>query len=239
MSVVSDHSLVLPSMDILHQITLENSTIAVGYHRGYDIDPNKMLFEKEMSILEQLSPRKRSEWLASRDLLFRIANLPNRVECLYDDFGKPYLKGIEKHISVSHSELWCAAMISDLSCGVDIQVYTDTVQRISNRFLSEEELNEIRKSKHKIHSLAIYWGAKECVYKAYGKRKLEFRSHIHIHPLNTEQCTTIGEIRFEDIHLIYDIHYRILPEAAWVFCLQRTPLDPTSSPGMQTKSYSN
>jgi phosphopantetheinyl transferase len=199
-----------------------------------------MLFEKEMSILKQLSPRKRSEWLASRDLLFRIANLPERVECLYDDFGKPYLKGIEKQISVSHSGLWCAAMISDRSCGVDIQVYTNTVQRISDRFLSDAEITEVhastslstRNSQHEIHYLAIYWGAKECVYKAYGKRKLEFRSHIYIHPLNTEQCTAIGEIRFEDIHLIYDIHYRILPEAAWVFCLQRTLSDHSIPPGM-------
>jgi len=151
-------------MDILHQITLENTTVAVGHHQGKDIDPNKMIFEKGMSILNQLSPHKRSEWLASRELLFSIAKLPERVECLYDDFGKPYLKGIDKHISVSHSGRWYAAMVSDRSCGVDIQVYTNTVQRISNRFLSEEELIEIQKSRNKIHYLHVYWGAKECMY---------------------------------------------------------------------------
>ncbi len=208
-------------MDILHQINLENTKVAVGHHKGHDIDPDKMLFEKEKYILSQLSPRKRSEWLASRELLFKIASLPERAECLYDDFGKPYLKGIDKNISVSHSELWCAAMVSDKPCGVDIQIYTDTVLRISNRFLSEEESREIQKAKNKIHSLHLYWGAKECMYKAYGKRKLEFRSHIFVHSINTGQHTAMGEIRYEDLHLYYDIHFRILPEAAWVFCLQR------------------
>ena len=208
-------------MDILYQINLENSIVAVGHHQGYDLDPTKMLFEKEMIILQQLSPRKRSEWLASRELLFTIASLPERVECLYDDFGKPYLKGIDKHISVSHSGLWCAAMVSDRSCGVDIQMYTDTVKRISNRFLSEDELNEIQKKRNKIHFLHVYWGAKECMYKAYGKRKLEFRSHIFLRSVDIESGMALGEIRYEGIHLSYDIHFRILPEAAWVFCLQR------------------
>ncbi len=208
-------------MDIMHQITLENTTVAVGYHQGKDIDPNKMMFEKEKSILDHLSPRKRSEWLASRELLFRIAKLPERVECLYDDFGKPYLKGINKHISVSHSERWCAAMVSDRSCGVDIQLYTETVQRISNRFLSEQELIEIHKTRNKLHYLHVYWGAKECIYKAYGKKKLEFRQHIFIHSLNLIHLTGTGEIRYEGIHLLYDIHFRILPEAVWVFCIEK------------------
>ncbi len=219
-------------MEMLHEIKSENTIIAVGRHQGMDIDPDKMLFDREKNILNQLSPRKRSEWLASRELLFRIAQIPERVECLYDDFGKPYLKGINKHISVSHSEEWCSAMVSDKSCGVDIQVYTDTIQRISNRFLSESELSEIAKVKSKLQVLHLYWGAKECMYKAYGKRKLEFRSHIYVHSIHTELCTAVGEIKYEDIHLRYDIHYRFLPEAAWVYCLQRSAPDHPDQPGL-------
>ena len=224
-------------MDVLHQITSANTRIAIGHHQGYEIDPQKILFEKEMSILGKLSPRKRSEWLASRELLFRIAHLPERVECLYDDFGKPYLKGIDSQISVSHSELWCAAMISDRSCGVDIQIYSETVKRISNRFLSPHESIEVEKARNKIHALHLYWGAKECMYKAYGKRKLEFRTHIFIQSVNVEDRTAIGEIKYEDIHLIYDIHYRFLPEAAWVFCLQRPDHHTAVTSELQTLSH--
>lgn len=205
----------------MHQINLEKTIVAVGYHTGFDIDPDKQLFDREKIILTQLSPRKRSEWLATRELLFRIAGLPERVECLYDDFGKPYLVGIDKHISVSHSSSWASAMVSDKSCGVDIQVYSSTVERISERFLSDQDISTTRTVENKLHQLHLIWGAKECMYKAYGKKKLEFRQHIFITSLDAGQCQGHGEIRFEDIHLSYDIYYRMLPESAWVFCVER------------------
>ena len=207
-------------MDIMHRINLDGTTIAVGHHQGFDIDPDTMMFEGEKEIILQLSPRKKSEWLASRELLFRIADLPHRVECLYDDFGKPYLKGVDKFISVSHSETWCTAMISNKSCGVDIQVYSKTVERIAERFLHEDEFAKTTAIQNKLHQLHLLWGAKECIYKAYGKRKLEFRRDIHITGIDTTNHTGKGEIRYEGIHLFYDLYFRILPEAMWVFCIQ-------------------
>jgi phosphopantetheinyl transferase len=150
-----------------------------------------------------------------------IAGLPERVQCLYDDFGKPFLKDIDKHVSVSHSELWCAAMVSDTPCGVDIQVYSETVQRIADRFLTPEDLVIIQKFRNTLPYYHLFWGAKECIYKAYGKRKLGFREHIFITSINPEQGVGLGEIRYVDIHLSYDIYFRMLPEVAWVFCVQR------------------
>ncbi len=207
-------------MDIMHQIIIGNTTVAVGRHDGFDMNSAKMLFEGEKEIINELSPRKKSEWLASRELLFRIARLQERVECLYDDFGKPFLKGINKHISVSHSAAWASAMISDRTCGVDIQVYSHTIERIANKFLSDDEINQTERLKNTWHHLHLLWGAKECMYKAYGKRKLEFKQHIFIQSINVSQCTGIGEIRFEDIQLMYEIQFRMLPEAAWIFCLE-------------------
>ncbi len=207
-------------MDVLHQIFLENTTVAVGHHQGFDLDPNHTLFEGEKEILSQLSPRKRSEWIASRELLYRIAGLPQRIECLYDDFGKPFLKGINKQISVSHSATWCTAMISDRPCGADIQIFSKTVERIAGKFLSEDENNQTQQLPNKLHHLHLLWGAKECMYKAYGKRKLEFKQHIFIKSIDVAANRGKGEIIFEDIHLLYEIHFRILPETAWVFCIE-------------------
>ena len=207
----------------MHQIDLGTGVVALGHHQGFDIGPGQVTFDRELEILDQLSPRKRSEWLASRELLFRIAKLPERAECLYDEFGKPYLIGSNRHISVSHSASWASAMICDQSCGVDIQVYSNAVERIANKFLSENEIKQTLKSKNRLHHLHLLWGAKECMYKAYGKKKLEFRQHIFIHTLDIDNCTGKGEISIEDIHLQYEIHFRILPEAAWVFCILSSP----------------
>jgi len=209
-------------MDIIYQVRSNDTTVAVGHHQGYEIDPQKLMSEREKEILHQLSPRKQSEWLASRELLYRIADLPERAECVYDDFGKPYLEGINKHISISHSSSWCAAMISDRSCGIDIQVYSDTVERIEKKFLSPGEIDQTDQLENRLHHLHILWGAKESMYKAYGKKKLEFRQHIFVRSIDVTGCKGIGEIRFEDIHLLYELHFRILPEAALVYCIQHS-----------------
>jgi len=208
-------------MDILEKITIGTTIAAAGHHQGKTEMDEAHLHQDEIAIIRDLSPRKRSEWLASRELLFQIARLPARVQCLYDEFGKPYLPGIDKHISVSHSGLWCAAMISEQPCGVDIQVYSDTVQRIADRFLTESDLMHAQKAADPLRYLHLLWGAKECVYKAYGKRKLGFREHIFIPSIDTETGRGLGEILFEGIHLSYDIYFKMLPEVAWVLCVER------------------
>ncbi len=211
-------------VDIIQKLTFQKTIVALGHHQGkHEMDEND-LREDEWIILRELSPRKRSEWIASRELLFKIADLPERVQCLYDDFGKPYLKGVKKHISISHSELWCAAMVSDSPCGVDIQVYTDTVRRISDRFLTAADLDVVNSAEKSLHYLHLFWGAKECMYKAYGKRKLGFREHIFITSIDEKKEQASGEIRYEDIHLFYDIYFRLLPEVAWVFCVEHPPV---------------
>jgi phosphopantetheinyl transferase len=213
-------------MEMLEKITIGSTVVAAGLHEGkYEMDET-LLHPDEIAIIRELSPRKRSEWLASRDLLFQIAELPERAKCLYDDFGKPYLEGIHKHISVSHSELWCAAMISDRPCGVDIQVYSETVRRIADRFLTPEDLVRISDGEKPLQQLHLYWGAKECIYKAYGRRKLGFREHILITSINQETGQGSGEIKYEGIHLSYDIYFKMLPTVAWVFCVERDSLHP-------------
>jgi phosphopantetheinyl transferase len=211
-------------MDVMHQINIGDTRVAVGHHSGVHQYMDEHLTDEERKIIEPLSPRKRTEWLASRELLFKISNLPQRVGCVYDEFGKPELIGSNRHISISHSELWCAAMISDRICGVDIQIYSDTINRIAGRFLTEEDLRNASKQRNPLHHLHLLWGVKECIYKAYGKRKLGFRENIYIRHLDTTEHKGLGEIDYEGLHLQYEFYYRLLPEAAWVFCLDAAAL---------------
>lgn len=211
-------------MDILHKIILTHGRVAAGHHRGVYELKEYLLSPEELETVHTLSPRKQSEWIASRELLYQVAGLPERTQCLYDDFGKPYLKNSDAYISISHSELWCAAMISDSPCGVDIQVYNDTVRRIAPRFLTAEEQEIAAGSQHPVSGLHVLWGAKECLYKAYGKRKLGFREHLFIRHLDFISGKGWGEISYEGLHLPYEIHFRLLPECAWVFALQRTDM---------------
>jgi len=204
----------------MHQVIIGNTRVAVGHHLGKQQYMDEHLTEEEKVIIDPLSPRKRTEWLASRELLFKISNLPQRLGCVYDEFGKPELKGSDQHISISHSELWCAAMISERKCGVDVQLYSNTVERIAGRFLTEIDVSNARKAANPLHHLHLLWGVKECLYKAYGKRKLGFRENIIITQLDERQRQGLGEIYFEGLHLQYEFYYRMLPEVAWVFCME-------------------
>ncbi len=223
---MKEASLVLHAVELMHKIQSPGMIAAVGHHMGVQEYLDEHLTPEEKEIIESLSPRKKREWLASRSLLFALSGEPQRMGCVYDDFGKPILRGSDKHISISHSELWCSAMISDRPCGVDIQIYSYTVKRIAERFLTEDEIKVAFATKHALSYLHLLWGAKECMYKAYGKRKLGFREHIHVGAFNPVSGTGQGEIRYEGLHLHYELYYRMLPEVAWVFCCER----PVSSP---------
>jgi len=206
-------------MDLMHCFAEWGGRIACGIHRTAYDESDLVLSEPEQLHLAGLSDRKRSEWIASRELLFRIAGLPERTACLYDDFGKPYLPGSDLHISVSHSERWCAAMTGPRPCGVDIQVFTPTVERIAERFLTPDELERADHSADRNHHLHFLWSAKECLYKAYGRRQLGFRENILIPVLPSANAPGLGEIRYRGLHLRYEILQRVLPEAMWVACM--------------------
>lgn len=216
-------------VDILHKIIQSGTTIAAGHHPGLREVLEQDWSENELVILRELSPRKQREWMASRALLYQIAGLTTRIECLYDDFGKPYLLNSERYISVSHSDLWCSAMISDKPCGIDIQGYSPTLERIATRFLTEKDLKVVNGHPQQSPYLHILWGAKESMYKAYGRKKLGFREHIFVSPIDWENKRCFGAIKYEGIHLQYEIGFRLLPEVAWVFCQQRDTL--SADPG--------
>jgi phosphopantetheinyl transferase (holo-ACP synthase) len=208
-------------MKILEKITVGQTVVAIGRHEGKTDLAQRNFSAEELALLNGLSPRKQSEWVASRDLLFAIGNFVERPQCLYDDLGKPYLLDVDRHISISHSDLWCAAMISDQPCGVDVQVYSDTVRRIADRFLTPEDLLAVQHAEEDLLYLHLLWGAKECLYKAYGKRKLGFRENLFISEINLAQEKALGEIIYEDIHLLYDIKFKLLSDVAWVYCVER------------------
>ena len=150
--------LVLQAVELMHKIQWPGMITAVGHHMGVHEYLDEHLTPEEKEIIEPLSPRKKREWLASRTLLFALSGEPQRIGCVYDDFGKPILRGSDKHISISHSELWCAAMISDRPCGVDIQVYSETVKRIAERFLTEDEVKAAFARKNALAFLHLLWG---------------------------------------------------------------------------------
>jgi 4'-phosphopantetheinyl transferase len=138
------------------------------------------LYQGEREVLQGLKGERRREWLAARMLAGQLTGGSERLPCLNDDTGKPYFQGSSLEVSLSHSNGLVAAMISPgQRIGVDIQSIQNRMEQIAPRFMNEEELGGIDEN-HRIDHIHVYWGAKECLYKADSCRRLDLRQHIRI-----------------------------------------------------------
>lgn len=188
---------------------------------------NLHLFPQEVKELSQLSARKRTEWLASRYLLHALSGKLDRTPCLKDKYGKPYLDNSEYHISMSHSHNRVAVIASDDLCGIDIQIMVEKITRISKKFCTAEELAYI-KPENQLKYFHFIWGAKECMYKAYGKRGIDMRKNMQVDSFvipKNNQIITSGRLTLPEQSFNYSIHGKINNEFVLVYALDVTDND--------------
>ena len=192
--------------------------------------------EKEDWFLEQLGlslteltefqaiqvQSRKLEWLATRHLV-KILAWKQGINFQFhkDGFGKPWLLNSGKFISVSHSAGLCAAILASEPCGTDIQRLEPKIEGLAPRFMSSGELESLDNS-GLLTNIHVFWGAKEALFKAYGRKSLDFRQEIFIDPFqfNAEGGSCTGSIRKQDFHATYHIGYRILNSFIWVNAVQ-------------------
>ena len=155
-----------------------------------------ILTPSEEDDLSSIShPAQRVEWLACR---VAVRQLAEEQGLLYaglqkDSFGKPHLVGLSGSISLSHTGGWAAAVLHrSRSVGIDIEPIRDQFSRVVPRVLSADEIAHAGGDPSR---LAVYWCAKEALYKLYGKRNLTFREHLHVEPFSDGADTLIGHVR--------------------------------------------
>ena len=143
-------------------------------------------------------PAQRTEWLACRVAVRRLVEAQGGVYTgLYkDDYGKPHLRDLPWFISISHTGGWAAAVLhQSRPVGIDIEPIRDQFQRVVPRILSPGEISHAAGQPSR---LAVYWCAKESLYKLYGKRQLTFREHLHIDPFADDATQLTGHVRLPD-----------------------------------------
>lgn len=156
----------------------------------WEIKEEENYFHKRLvlSPLEELELSKikgdrRKQWLAGRWLMHIISKDQERIDWIKDEMGKPHINGEGDFISISHSGRWVAAIIHSQMVGIDVQLKDPRLEKISQKYLSQKENAWIPKQSRNVY-LAIIWGAKESVYKAWGKKGISFQRHIDIAPFN-------------------------------------------------------
>jgi phosphopantetheinyl transferase len=214
----------------IHMALLLERHTANGIHLGvWNVEEPEAFFADQLELQpaewEELSPtkgRRRLEWLACRYLLHRMLSgtglsVP-RIAVHKDDCGKPYLANASRHLSFSHSHEWVAAILADRPAGIDIQKFVKKIASIAHKFMRQEEMDSLLPGTRLEH-LHLYWCAKEAVYKAHGRRQLDFRRHIFIEPFSFEKNggKAQGHIRKDDFSGDYDLTYEILGDYFLVY----------------------
>ncbi len=167
--------------------------------------------EKPESTL--LHATKRLEWLAGRKLIQQlIEHLGFEYQgIIKDEFGKPFLKNLPHHISLSHSFPYVAVQI-DLNneIGIDLEQPKPKLLTIAHRILAPSELTDAGSDvvKH-----CVYWCAKETMYKVYGKKGLFFLDQLRIEPFTLKNAGDIvGEINAPENPRQLTMTYLIQPD---------------------------
>ncbi len=97
----------------------------------------------------------------------------------YDQNGKPHLKD-GKHISITHSYIFSAIIISDIEVGIDIEKQRDKILKIAHKFTPIEEYRTMANDDALIRKLTFVWGAKESLYKSFSTPGVRFLEHIYV-----------------------------------------------------------
>ncbi|MEY4926652.1 MAG: hypothetical protein RI894_1088 [Bacteroidota bacterium] len=159
-------------------------------------------FEKEYV---QITHNKiKLQWLASRYLWYKIAGEQADFCLEKSAFGKPFLKNSPLQYSISHSGDFVAIVEAAAPCGIDIQMATDTIDRIAHRIMHENDWRELEK-----HSLdtTLFWSAKEAIFKAWEKGGLagkNIRLHGFDKPSEAHGSVVLQEKKQKEYALFYE-----------------------------------
>ncbi len=172
----------------------------------------------EFSNQHQLTNKRDIETSGKHYLVTKL--LGDGVKTDYDDKGKPYLIGDQRHISVSHSHDKLAIIINNKEAtGIDIELIRDKVLKIKHKYLCESELTD---AENDVEKLLIYWAAKETLYKIYGLREVDFNVNLFVNPFTKYNLgTIIGHIRLTDFKEDFELHYQIIENYVLVYALKK------------------
>ena len=132
--------------------------------------------EEEISFITNQSLRKQR--LAVRALLCELFG--EKVYLSHHDNGKPYLENSVTNISITHTEKYVAVILNDNEdVGIDMESLARDFSAVERKALSEEEIDDLDDDKRN-EQLAIYWCAKEAVFKLLSRYNVDFAEQIEI-----------------------------------------------------------
>ena len=131
---------------------------------------------EEISYIKSESLRKQK--FAVRALLDIMFG--EKVYLSHHDNGKPYIENSATNISITHTDKYVAVILNDTEeVGIDCESLDRDFSAVEKKALSEEEIESLDEDKRN-EQLAIYWCAKEAIYKKMSQYDVDFAEQIEI-----------------------------------------------------------
>ena len=166
---------------------------------------------EEISFIRSESLRKQR--LAVRALLNTLFD--EKVYLSHHDNGKPYLENNPVNISITHTEKYVAVILhEEENVGIDIESLDRDFSAVEKKALSEDEIEDLEDEKRN-EQLAIYWCAKEAIFKLLSRYNVDFAEQIEIERFRPRgegelEATFIGkkdeEEEFDLEYITFDRH---------------------------------
>ena len=172
----------------------------------------------EQDLIAGMPGQRQLHYLGSRYLVKSFYPEHNIVK---DETGKPHLEGSSVHFSWSHSGDYAAAIFSETGpVGIDIESVSPRILKIENKFCNKTDKQHIHRTRH-AESLLIIWGAKESMFKWYGKKEVDFRQHMTVEAFDMgEEGRFMARFHKPDQHAEFVMQYLISDGHAAVWTVE-------------------
>jgi len=171
------------------------------------------------------SQQRKLQAIAVRILIKTLLPNEDNVDIDYNENSKPYFIKADYNLSITHSHSMVAVLFSDqIEVGVDIEKRTEKVERVGHKFMNLDELRMFNNldASVKMDYLHVIWGAKESMYKLYGKGSMDFRKHIIVPKFELKSDGEfVGVIGKDDRLVRVNGFYTNLDKFVLVYVLER------------------
>ena len=165
--------------------------------------------------LKKLDIHKK-QFLAIRNILKELSI--DDQDIVYEQSGKPFIRGSQSNLSFSHSGNYAAAILSDRDVvGIDLEKMSDRVSKIKSKYLETElnypfELNT--------ETSLVYWNIKESIFKAIDKPGIDFKKNILVTPLEIKKNVVKSWYIDDDKIYSFDTRFKISKKYTLAFVIK-------------------
>ena len=146
---------------------------------------------EEISLYK--SEQHRREKLAVIALVQSLFEEP--VHIGHHENGSPYIENDSTHISITHTDRFAAVIIHPTEdVGIDVESVKRDFTAVEKRALNDEEREDLiekdddpEKIEERNTQLAIYWCAKEALYKRMGRHNVDFSEDMEVEHFNVRE----------------------------------------------------